>query len=134
MKKNETMPAAGRTLAVSVLTGLVVTLLAMAVCAGLILLGVCSESRIAILADACLGLGSFCAAFQAARRTSGSRLLWGLAAGALLFGCLVLFSFAWIGEPVRMLRLFINAALAILCATAGAALGAGRRKRRRHRK
>ena len=134
MKKTENMPAAGAGLCAAVLTGLIVTLLAIAACAAAVLLGGLDETRVGLMTDACLGLGSFCAAFLAARRAPGSRLIWGLAAGALLFGCLVLLSLAWFGEPVRLLRLLVNAALTILCAALGGALGAQRRKRRKHRR
>ena len=123
MKKTENMPAAGAGRGAAVLTGLIVTLLAMAACAAAVLLGGLDETRVGLMTDACLGLGSFCAAFLAARRAPGSRLIWGLAAGVLLFGA-----------PGRPLRRLVNAALTILCAALGGALGAQRRKRRKHRR
>lgn len=134
MKKNDNTPAAGAVLGAAVLTGLIVTLLAMAACAAAVLLGGLDGASIGLMADVCLGLGSFSAAFSAARRAGGSRLIWGLGAGALLFGCLVILSLAWFGEPVRVLRLCINAALTVLCAAVGGALGAQQRKRKKHRK
>lgn len=134
MKKNESAPPAAAVLGAAVLTGFVLTLLLMAVCALAVLLGALAADRIGVWADLCLAIGSLCAAFFAARRSASWQTLWGIAAGVLLFGCLVILSFAWFGQPVHLSRLLINAVLTIVSAAVGGALGARRRRRRRRKK
>lgn len=134
MKKNESAPPAAAVLGAAVLTGFVLTLLLMAVCALAVLLGALAVDRIGVWADLCLAIGSLCAAFFAARRSASWQPLWGIAAGVLLFGCLVILSFAWFGQPVHLSRLLINAVLTIVSAAVGGALGARRRRRRRRKK
>ena len=134
MKKNESAPPAAAVLGAAVLTGFVLTLLLMAVCALAVLLGALEADRIGVWADLCLAIGSLCAAFFAARRSASWQPLWGIAAGVLLFGCLVILSFAWFGQPVHLSRLLINAVLTIVSAAVGGALGARRRRRRRRKK
>ena len=132
MKKNESTPPVAAVLGAAVLVGFVLTLLLMAVCALAILLGALAADRIGVWADLCLAIGSLCAAFLAAKRSASWQPLWGIAAGVLLFGCLVILSFAWFGEQVQLSRLLINAILTIASAAVGGVLGA--RRRRQHKK
>lgn len=134
MKKNENKPAAVVALSTAVLVGFVVTLFCMAISAIAVLSGGLSADSIPLWADVCLGLGSFCAAIVAARRTASWRLLWGLGAGMLLFVCLIVLSLAWFGQGVYFPRLLVNTVLSAVCAAAGGALGAKRRKRKKYRK
>lgn len=134
MKQNDVRPMAGFVLGAAVLCGFVLTLLSMSMCALAVLVGKLPAEQIDLWADLCLAAGSLFAAFFAARHAHRFQPLWGLAAGGLLFGCLVLLSLAWFGEPVHVPRLLINAILALACAAGGGALGAKRRRRRKHRK
>ncbi len=134
MKQNDVRPMAGFVLGAAVLCGFVLTLLSMSMCALAVLMGKLPAEQIDLWADLCLAAGSLFAAFFAARHAHRFQPLWGLAAGGLLFGCLVLLSLAWFGEPVHVPRLLINAILALVCAAGGGALGAKRRRRRKHRK
>ncbi|MFR4979151.1 MAG: TIGR04086 family membrane protein [Butyricicoccus sp.] len=134
MKQNDVRPMAGFVLGAAVLCGFVLTLLSMSMCALAVLMGKLPAEQIDLWADLCLAAGSLFAAFFAARHAHRFQPLWGLAAGGLLFGCLVLLSLAWFGEPVHVPRLLINAILALACAAGGGALGAKRRRRRKHRK
>ncbi|MBS5166327.1 MAG: TIGR04086 family membrane protein [Butyricicoccus pullicaecorum] len=134
MKQNDVRPMAGFVLGAAVLCGFVLTLLSMSMCALAVLMGKLPAEQIDLWADLCLAAGSLFAAFFAARHAHRFQPLWGLAAGGLLFGCLVLLSLAWFGEPVYVPRLLINAILALACAAGGGALGAKRRRRRKHRK
>lgn len=134
MKQNDVRPMAGFVLGAAVLCGFVLALLSMSMCALAVLMGKLPAEQIDLWADLCLAAGSLFAAFFAARHAHRFQPLWGLAAGGLLFGCLVLLSLAWFGEPVHVPRLLINAILALACAAGGGALGAKRRRRRKHRK
>lgn len=134
MKQNDVRPMAGFVLGAAVLCGFVLTLLSMSMCALAVLMGKLPAEQIDLWADLCLAAGSLFAAFFAARHAHRFQPLWGVAAGGLLFGCLVLLSLAWFGEPVHVPRLLINAILALACAAGGGALGAKRRRRRKHRK
>lgn len=134
MKQNDVRPMAGFVLGASVLCGFVLTLFSMSMCALAVLMGKLPAEQIDLWADLCLAIGSLFAAFFAARHAHSWQPVWGLAAGALLFGCLVLLSLAWFGEPVRLPRLLMNAILALACAAGGGALGAKRHRRRKHRK
>ncbi len=134
MKQNDVRPMAGFVLGASVLCGFVLTLLAMSLCALAVLMGRLPAEQIDLWADLCLAAGSLFAAFFAARHARTWQSLWGIGAGMILFGCLVLLSLAWFGEPVHVPRLLINAILALACAAGGGAIGAKRRRRRKHRK
>ena len=134
MKKTDNMPVAGVVLGSAVLIGLLVTLLLMAACAAGILIGQFSDAPVDGMACACLGAGALCAAFFAARSAGTGRFWWGLGAGAGLFACLIALSLAWFGEPIVLTRVMVNAGITVLCAAAGAVLGARQRKRRKHRK
>ena len=128
MKQNDVRPMAGFVLGAAVLCGFVLTLLSMSMCALAVLMGKLPAEQIDLWADLCLAAGSLFAAFFAARHAHRFQPLWGLAAGGLLFGCLVLLSLAWFGEPVHIPRLLINAILALACAAGGGALGAKQRQ------
>lgn len=130
MKKTETAPM-GQVLGFPVLLGLGVTLLLMAAGSLLILSGKAESGQIPMLALGCLGLGCLCASFLAARRAVRSRLVWGVAAGAILFGCLAALSLAWLGEPVRLTRVLTNLAVSMAAAFLGGMLGAGMKRKKK---
>lgn len=134
MKKNQTGPSVPAALGAAVLTGFALTLALMAACALAVLMGGLPADKIVLWADLCLAVGSLCAAFLAAKRTSSWQPLWGLAAGLIVFICLAILSFAWFGEQVQVSRLLINAILTIVCAAVGGVLGARRRRYKKRRK
>ena len=132
MNKNQSGPSVPAVLGAAVLTGFALTLALMVACALAVLMGGLPADKIALWADLCLVLGSLCAAFLAAKRSSVWQPLWGLAAGVIVFVCLAILSFAWFGEQVQLSRLLINAILTIASAAVGGVLGA--RRRRQHKK
>lgn len=129
MKKAETTPVA-QILAIPVLLGFGATLLLMAAGSFLVLSGKAENQQIPVLARGCLGIGCLCASFLAARRAAGRRLLWGIAAGGLLFACLALLSLLWIGEPISLLRILGNFAISVITTLSGGMLGAGMKRKK----
>ena len=81
MNKNQSGPSVPAVLGAAVLTGFALTLALMAACALAVLMGGLPADKIALWADLCLVLGSLCAAFLAAKRSSAWQPLWGLTAG-----------------------------------------------------
>ena len=81
----------------------------------------------------CLAIGDLCAAMLAARRAARSRLLWGMAAGLVLFACLVVLSLVWLGQAISVPRVGINFAVTAVSSLCGGMLGASM-KRKKHRK
>lgn len=134
MNKNQSGPSVPAVLGAAVLTGFALTLALMAACALAVLMGGLSADKIALWAGLCLMLGSMCAAFLAAKRSSAWQPLWGLAAGLIVFVCLAVLSFAWFGQQVQLSRLLSNAILTIAGAAVGGVLGARRRRRKKRRK
>ena len=132
MKKTENVPA-GRVLGLPVLTGLCGTLLLMALGALAILSGKADTGQIPVLTLVCLAAGCLCASAMAARRAAKSRLVWGLAAGLVLFACLVALSLVWIGQQVSLYRVGVNFAVTAVSSLCGGMLGASM-KRKKHRK
>jgi|MucameStandDraft_1065616.scaffolds.fasta_scaffold38866_2 putative membrane protein (TIGR04086 family) len=129
MKKAETVPVA-QILAIPVLLGFGATLLLMALGSLLVLSGKAENQQIPVLARGCLGIGCLSASFLAARRAAGRRLLWGIAAGGLLFVCLALLSLLWIGEPINLLRILGNFAISVITTLSGGMLGAGMKRKK----
>ena len=70
MNKNQSGPSVPAVLGAAVLTGFALTLALMAACALAVLMGGLPADKIALWADLCLVLGSLCAAFLAAKRSS----------------------------------------------------------------
>lgn len=130
MKKTENLPA-GQVLGFPVLVGLGVTLLLMAAGSLLVLSGKADTAQIPMLAFGCLGLGCLCASFLAARRALRSRLIWGAAAGMLLFACLLILSLLWLGEPVDPVRVAIDLGISAAAAILGGMLGASMKRKKR---
>ena len=130
MKRTENLPA-GQVLGVPVLVGLGVTLLLMAAGSLLVLSGNADTAQIPILAFGCLGFGCLCASFLAARRALRSRLVWGIAAGLLLFACLLILSLLWLGEPVEPQRVAIDLGVSAAAAILGGMLGASMKRKKR---
>lgn len=131
MKKAESTAPPGRILAAPVLCGLITALLLMVAGALAVNSGRMGMDAIPYAAFACIGAGAFLCALLAARRAGRSRFLWGLAAGGILFLCLLLLSLAWVGEPIALLRIAMNAAVVVCASCAGGALGASFRKKKR---
>ena len=134
MKKTDNTTSASKVLGFPILTGLVLTLVLMLVGAALVYGGKIDESFIPQIAIAILGLGGFLSALLAARRAPRSRLLWGLAAGGILFLCLLLLSLVWIGEPIRIARVVLVLAVTMVAGFAGGLASSNVKKRRRKRK
>ncbi len=132
MKKTEKASAA-TILAMPVLVGLGSTLLLMAVFALGVLRGGAQTSQIPLFTRGCLAVGHLLCALLAARRAVRSRLVWGFAAGMILFACLVILSLLWLGEPVSVPHVGINFAVCATFSLGGGILGAGMR-RKKHRK
>lgn len=130
MKKTENLPA-GQILGFPVLVGLGVTLLLMAAGSLLILSGRADAAQIPMLAFGFLGLGCLCASFLAARRAIRSRLIWGAAAGMILFACLLILSFLWLGEPVEPMRVAADLGISLTAAILGGMLGASMKRKKR---
>lgn len=131
MKKTENTTSASGALGLSVLLGLVLTLLLMAAGALAVLSGKAEAARIPLLSLASLAAGSLAASFTAARKAPQSRLLWGLAAGGIMFACLALLSLAWFDEPVRWSRVAVNLGVALAASCAGGVAGASMKRKRR---
>lgn len=134
MKKTEDSPPLNRVLAAPVLIGLAAALLMMLFGAFLVKLGRVGMDQIPAFAVAALCLGVLLAAFLSARRASGSRLFWGIGAGACVLLCVALLSLAWFSEPVSLSQIAVNSAAALLAAFLGAFIGSRRRRRRRRRR
>lgn len=129
MKKNETGSVL-QVLAVPVLIGLVSTLVMMAICSVIILLGKMSSTQVSNLSLVCIGLGSIITAFMASRLAKQQKLLWGLASGLCLFICMVLISLAWLGQAVDFVRVIVNLAVSVITAVLGSLLGASMKHKR----
>ena len=130
MKKAETAssrPALG----FPVLAGLGITLLLMAAGSLLVLGGKADPEQIPLLALICLAAGTACASFFAARRAVKSRLVWGLAAGLLLFVCLMALSLIWLGYTTSPIRIAANLLVSLIASCAGGMLGASLKKKKR---
>lgn len=134
MKKTEDSPPLNRVLAAPVLIGLAAALLMMLFGAFLVKLGRVGMDQIPAFAVAALCLGVLLAAFLSARRASGSRLFWGIGAGACVLLCVALLSLAWFSEPVSLSQIAVNSAAALLASFLGAFIGSRRRRRRRRRR
>lgn len=132
MKRTENTPI-GQILGPPVLVGLGATLILMAVGSLAVLGGKAEAGQIPVLTLLCLAAGNVGASALAARRALRSRLLWGLAAGMLLFACLVVLSLVWLGQPVSLPRVGVNFAVSAVSALCGGMLGASM-KRKKHRK
>lgn len=128
--KNNQVDSALQVLALPVLVGFITTLILMAICSFVILIGKISNTQISFLSIACLGLGSFFTAFIASSRAKQKRLLWGLAAGTCLFGCMALVSLLWLGQTVDFMRVLINFIAAAVTAILGSLLGASMKRKR----
>lgn len=128
--KNNQVDSALQVLALPVLVGFITTLILMAICSFVILIGKISNTQISFLSIACLGLGSFFTAFIASSRAKQKRLLWGLVAGACLFGCMALVSLLWLGQTVDFMRVLINFTAAAITAILGSLLGASMKRKR----
>lgn len=134
MKKTEDSLPLTQVLATPVLIGLAAALLMMLAGALLVKLGRVGMDRIPAFAVAALCFGVLLAAFLSARRASGSRLFWGIGAGAAVLLCVALLSLAWFSEPVSLSQIAVNSAAALFAAFLGAFIGSRRRRRRRHRR
>lgn len=134
MKKTEDSPPLNRVLAFPVLFGLAAALLMMLLGALLVKLGRVGMDQIPAFAVASLCFGVLLAAFLSARRSTGSRLFWGIGAGAGVLLCVALLSLVWFSEPVSLSQIAVNSAAALLAAFLGAFIGSRRRRRRRHRR
>lgn len=133
MKKTEDSLPLNRVLAFPILTGLAAVLLVMLLGAVLVKLGRVGMDQIPAFAVSALCFGVLLAAFLSARRASGSRLFWGLGAGAAVLLCIALLSLSWFSEPVSLSQLAVNSGTALLAAFLGAFIGSRRRRRRRRR-
>lgn len=133
MKKAESAVSPGRVLVTAVLSGLIITLLLMMVGAAAVNSGSMGDGSIPLVALCCIAAGALACAFLAARLAVRSRFLWGLAGGGLLFACLLLGSFAWLGSPISLPRVAVNAATVLVMSSLGGLAGASIRKKR-HRK
>lgn len=132
MKKAENKnPAA--ILGVPILLGLIALLLLMAIGALLVLCGRMATTTILQFVLIAIAVCSALTGLIAAIRAVHNKLLWGLAGGLGLYICLLLISFLWIGEPVRLVRVLLTGAVAILSAAGGAIAGASRRKQKKQR-
>lgn len=134
MKKTEDSLPLNRVLAIPVLIGLAAALLIMLLGAFLVRLGRVGMDQIPAFAVAALCFGVLLAAFLSARHASGSRLFWGIGAGAAVLLCVALLSLSWFSEPVSLSQLAVNSAAALLAAFWGAFIGSRRRRRRRRRR
>ncbi|MCB6367051.1 TIGR04086 family membrane protein [Intestinibacillus massiliensis] len=134
MKKAENAAPISAVLGFPILAGLVLTLLLMLAGALAVYGGKVSGDLIPQASLAALGVGGFVAALLAARRAGRSRLLWGLAAGGILFLCLLLLSLVWIGEPVRLPRVLLVFGVTLVAACAGSITGASLKKSKRKKK
>lgn len=133
MKKTENT-SMSQSLGFPVLLGLGVTLLLMAAGSLVVLSGKADTAQIPLLALLCLGLGSLCAAYIAARRAAKSRLLWGVTSGAALFVCMMVLSLMWMGQPASFFRITVNLAVSLAAACVGGMLGAGMKRKKRRKK
>ena len=131
MKKVENAPI-GQILGFPVLFGLGATLILMAVGSFAVLSGKAEAGQVPMLTLVCLAIGNLCASMLAARRAARS-LLWGMAAGLLLFACLVVLSLVWLGQAISVPRVGINFAVTAVSSLCGGMLGASM-KRKKHRK
>ena len=134
MKKTDESLSLNRVLAFPVLTGLAAALLAMLLGALLVKLGRVGMDRIPALAVSSLCLGVLLAAFLSARRAAGSRLFWGIGAGAAVLLCTVVLSLSWFSEPASLPQIAVNSAVSLFAAFLGAFIGSRRRGRERRRK
>ncbi|WP_122790431.1 TIGR04086 family membrane protein [Intestinibacillus sp. Marseille-P6563] len=132
MKKVENAPI-GQILGFPVLFGLGATLILMAVGSFAVLSGKAEAGQVPMLTLVCLAIGDLCASMLAARRAARSRLLWGMAAGLVLFACLVVLSLVWLGQAISVPRVGINFAVTAVSSLCGGMLGASM-KRKKHRK
>lgn len=133
MKKAQSTASPGRVLAAPVLCGLVLALILMMAGAMAVNSGRLPGASIPVAALACVGAGAFLSALLAARAAPRGKLLWGLGSGGTLFLCLLVLSLVWVGEPVALLRIALNAAVVLLGSGVGGMLGASFRKKR-HKK
>lgn len=133
MKKAEQTASPGRVLVMPALCGLIVTLVLMLVGAWTVSSGRLNSSMIPLAAALCVAAGAFLSALLASRLAGRSRFLWGLAGGGVLFGLLLIISFLWVGQPVRLVRVAIVGAAVLALSCLGSILGASVR-RKKHRK
>lgn len=134
MKKAESTASAGQVLVSPVLIGLVLTLLFMTVGALAVNAGKLDAGFIPHAALASVGVGAFFCAFLAACRAGRSRFLWGLLGGAVLFALLLLASFLWVGEPIRLSRVLLCGGIALVLSCVGSLAGASCRRSKHRRK
>lgn len=116
----------------SVLLGLLILLAGTWAGAAVIAAGRLPEAFAPVLAYAALALGAFLAAFTAAVRAPGHKLLLGLLAALLLLCVLALLSLFMRSESLSASGAGLTSAVCLLAGLAGALPGALHQPKRRH--
>ncbi len=118
-------------LAPSLLMGLVLTFLCIALCAALVYLQEWDDTTIPPLAFACMGLGAGVTAFFTARHCAAHRFWMGMLGSLSLYACILALGITWVGMPMDTARMGLGIATALGAGAVGAVLGSLRKKRYR---
>ncbi len=130
-KNNENRGPAGILFPAAVM-GLVMTLLLLLLGAVLVRRGTVAETMVRPCALVGLAAGCAAAAFLAAKRASGGKLLWAVGGGMLVFLLLLALGVLLARQPIHILRTVVSLVCAVAASAAGGAAGATARKIKRY--